>query len=119
MRLNADGSWTRRFPRRQIRDDFENGDSYGWAGALDEDGRIVIAGQYNNGATDKAFVMRLTTAGELDTTFGTGGIRTYDFIGGNAESFNAISLSGSSIMVAGATGSSALTAAYRLRTRSR
>ena len=115
VRLNADGSLDTSFSGDgKFAHDFENGDSYGWAGALDEDGRIVIAGQYNNGATDKAFVMRLTTAGELDTTFGTGGIRTYDFIGGNAESFNAISLSGSSIMVAGATGSSALTA--RLQT---
>ena len=51
--------WTRRFSGDgKFAHDFGNGDSYGWAGAIDEDGRIVIAGQYNNGANDKAFVMR-------------------------------------------------------------
>ncbi len=38
--------------------------------------------------------MRLTSAGELDTTFGTGGVRTYNFAGDNAESFNAIAVQG-------------------------
>ena len=61
-RLNADGLLDTSFSGDgKFAHDFGNGDSYGWAGAIDEDGRIVIAGQYNNGASDKAFVMRLTT----------------------------------------------------------
>ena len=114
-RLNADGSLDTSFSGDgKFAYDFGTGDSYGWAGAVDASGRILVAGQYNNGANDKAFVMRLTGDGELDTTFGTGGIRTYDFNSANAESFNAIALSGSSMIVAGLSGSSALTA--RLQT---
>ncbi|NDI02458.1 MAG: hypothetical protein EBY57_11850, partial [Actinobacteria bacterium] len=90
--------------------DFGTGHSYGWAGAIDENDRIVIAGQYNDGAKDKAFVMRLTTAGELDTSFGTGGIRTYDFNSANAESFNAIAVLGGDMVVAGGSGSDLLVA---------
>ncbi len=111
VRLNADGSLDTSFSGDgKFAYDFGIGDSYGWAGALDADGQIVLAGQYNNGADDKPFVMRLTHDGELDTTFGTGGIRTYDFIGSNAESFNAIAVSGSAMVVAGGTGSSVLAA---------
>ena len=105
-RLNADGSLDTSFSGDgKFAYDFGNGDSYGWAGALDEDGRIVIAGQYDNGSLDKSFVMRLTVDGELDASFGTGGIRTFDFVADHAESFNAIAVSGDSMVVAGGSGS--------------
>ena len=110
-RLNADGSLDTSFSGDgKFAHDFGNGDSYGWAGAIDEDGRIVIAGQYNNGANDKAFVMRLTTAGELDTSFGTGGIKTFDFVADHDEKFNAIAVQGDDMVVAGASGSDLLVA---------
>ena len=110
-RLNADGSLDTSFSGDgKFAHDFGNGDSYGWAGAIDEDGRIVIAGQYNNGASDKAFVMRLTTAGELDTSFGTGGIKTFDFVADHDEKFNAIAVQGDDMVVAGASGSDLLVA---------
>lgn len=110
-RLNADGSLDTSFSEDgKFAHDFGNGDSYGWAGALDEDGRIVIAGQYNNGANDKAFVMRLTTAGALDTSFGTGGIKTFDFVADHDEKFNAIAVQGDDMVVAGASGSDLLVA---------
>ena len=110
-RLNADGSLDTSFSGDgKFAHDFGNGDSYGWAGAIDEDGRIVIAGQYNNGANDKAFVMRLTTAGELDTSFGTGGIKTFDFVADHDEKFNAIALQGDDMVVAGGSGSDLLVA---------
>ena len=70
----------------------------------------MIAGQYNNGANDKAFVMRLTTAGELDTSFGTGGIKTFDFVADHDEKFNAIAVQGGDMVVAGASGSDLLVA---------
>jgi uncharacterized delta-60 repeat protein len=39
------------------------------------DGKIVVAGRVsNNGASDTPFVARVTAAGALDTSFGTGGI---------------------------------------------
>ena len=110
-RLNTDGSLDTSFSDDgKFAYDFGTGDSYGWAGAIDGDGRIVVAGQYNNGTNDKAFVMRLTSAGELDTTFGTGGVRTYDFAGDNAESFNAIAVQGDDMVVAGGSGSDLLVA---------
>ena len=110
-RLNADGSLDTSFSGDgKFAYDFGNGDSYGWAGAIDEDGRIVIAGQYNNGANDKAFVMRLTTAGELDTSFGTGGIKTFDFVADHDEKFNAIAVQGDDMVVAGGSGSNLLVA---------
>ena len=110
-RLNADGSLDPSFSGDgKFAHDFGNGDSYGWAGAIDEDGRIVIAGQYNNGSLDKAFVMRLTTAGELDTSFGTGGIKTFDFVADHDETFNAVAVSGDSMVVAGGSGSDLLVA---------
>jgi len=110
-RLNADGSLDTSFSGDgKFAHDFGNGDSYGWAGAIDEDGRIVIAGQYSNGANDKAFVMRLTTAGELDTSFGTGGIKTFDFVADHDEKFNAIAVQGDDMVVAGGSGSDLLVA---------
>ena len=110
-RLNADGSLDTSFSDDgKFAYDFGTGDSYGWAGAIDEDGRIVVAGQYNNGSLDKAFVMRLTTAGELDTGFGTGGIKTFDFVADHAEQFNAIAVQGDDMVVAGGSGSDLLVA---------
>ncbi|MGB1821337.1 MAG: InlB B-repeat-containing protein, partial [Ilumatobacteraceae bacterium] len=110
-RLNTDGSLDTSFSDDgKFAYDFGTGDSYGWAGALDEDGRIVIAGQYNNGVNDKAFVMRLTTAGELDTTFGTGGVKTFDFVADHAEAFNAIAVQGDDMVVAGGSGSDLMVA---------
>ena len=111
VRLNTDGSLDTSFSGDgKFAHDFGAGDSYGWAGAIDAEGRIVIAGQHNNGTNDKAFVMRLTSAGELDTSFGTGGVRTYDFAGDNAESFNAIAVQGNDMVVAGGSGSDLLVA---------
>ena len=110
-RLNADGSLDTSFSDDgKFAYDFGTGDSYGWAGALDEDGRIVIAGQYNDGSHDKAFVMRLTTAGELDTSFGTSGVKTFDFVADHHEAFNAIAVQGDEMVVAGASGSNLLVA---------
>ena len=78
----------------------------------------MIAGQYNNGANDKAFVMRLTTAGELDTSFGTGGIKTFDFVADHDEKFNAIAVQGGDMVVAGASGSDLLVARLQACTHS-
>ena len=110
-RLNTDGSLDTSFSGDgKFAHDFGNGDSFGWAGALDEDGRIVIAGQYNNGTDDKAFVMRLTVDGELDTSFGTGGIKSFDFVADHAEAFNAVAVAGNSMVVAGSSGSDLIVA---------
>jgi uncharacterized delta-60 repeat protein len=45
----------------------------GWGVAVDSAGRIIVAGQSHNGSDSDFAVVRYTSAGELDTTFGTDG----------------------------------------------
>jgi uncharacterized delta-60 repeat protein len=49
------------------------GSDTGYAVAIDGSGRIVIGGSASNGNNDDVAVLRYTTSGALDTTFGTGG----------------------------------------------
>src|SRR2546427_290790 len=50
------------------------GDEWGSAVAIDGSGRIVVAGTSDNGTGNDDFaVVRYTTSGSLDTTFGSGG----------------------------------------------
>jgi uncharacterized delta-60 repeat protein len=51
-----------------------------WDVELDASGRAVVGASVGSGNTDFA-VARLTTSGQLDTMFGTGGKRTVDFSG--------------------------------------
>ncbi len=44
--------------------------------AIQSDGKIVVAGYSHNGANNDFAVVRYTSTGTLDTTFGTGGIVT-------------------------------------------
>jgi len=48
--------------------------------AIQSDGKIVVAGKTYNGSDYNydVVVLRCTTTGSLDATFGTGGIVTYD-----------------------------------------
>ena len=110
-RLNADGSLDTSFSGDGLfTHDFGSGDAYAWGGVLDSAGRIIVVGQYDNGSVSKAFIMRLTAGGALDTTFDNDGIIEFDFNGPNAEGFNAIAVSGNDVVTAGGTGSSALAA---------
>ncbi|HTE45283.1 MAG TPA: hypothetical protein VK636_08590, partial [Gemmatimonadaceae bacterium] len=68
--------------------DFASASARAWSVALQADGKILVAGQaaFPDGPSfDNDFaVTRLTTAGALDATFGTGGKTTTD-LGGQAE----------------------------------
>jgi uncharacterized delta-60 repeat protein len=46
---------------------------YGRGVAVDSAGRVIVAGYSDNGSTYDFAVVRYTSAGVLDTTFGTGG----------------------------------------------
>jgi len=46
------------------------------------DGKIIVAGEINNGTQPKGFLMRLLTNGELDVTFGTDGKTVHPFLDG-------------------------------------
>ena len=69
---------------------------------LQNDGKIVVAG-YASIAFQEAFaVVRYTTAGVLDGTFGTGGKVTEEFTAGNSDVANSVVLqSDGKIVVAG------------------
>ena len=54
--------------------------------------------------------MRLSTAGALDTSFGSGGIKTFDLVADHDEKFNAIAVQGDEMVVAGGSGSDLLVA---------
>ncbi|MBX7105605.1 MAG: hypothetical protein K1X57_16090 [Gemmataceae bacterium] len=53
--------------------------AYGQASAIDSQGRIVVAGYAFNGTNDDVAVLRYTSAGMLDPTFGGDGIITFSF----------------------------------------
>jgi uncharacterized delta-60 repeat protein len=62
------------------------GNDYGYALALQEDGKIILAGTSNYGSYSYDFALaRYTITGTLDTTFGTGGIATTDFSASSAS----------------------------------
>src|SRR5439155_26883481 len=72
--------------------------------AIDESGRIVVAGS-TRAATGLDFaIARYTTDGSLDTTFGNGGKLTTDLESGGDIATCVVIDADSKIVVAGATG---------------
>ncbi|HMS42734.1 MAG TPA: delta-60 repeat domain-containing protein, partial [Pyrinomonadaceae bacterium] len=70
LRINADGSWDSAFSGQVYGDSFNEG-IYGMA--LQEDGKIVIAGDFNNvNNTQRVGIARLNSDGTLDTSFNGG-----------------------------------------------
>lgn len=58
-------------------------ENFGRAMALQSDGKIVIAGQVSSLANGDFGVVRVTTDGDVDSTFGTAGLVNVDFFGAN------------------------------------
>ncbi|RLD53646.1 MAG: hypothetical protein DRI97_13060 [Bacteroidetes bacterium] len=54
--------------------------------ALQADGKIIVAGYFNEGTDDQAFVTRFNSDGTVDNTFGNNGTATLD-IAGNKDRF--------------------------------
>jgi uncharacterized delta-60 repeat protein len=76
----------------------------GNAAARDSSGRIYIAGRTPANGGDIALI-RLTSGGVLDTTFGNQGIATFDVAGGSDDGANAVLVDSSgNLVVAGVTG---------------
>ncbi len=72
--------------------------------AIDSSDRIVVAGRAKFSATDTDFaVLRLTSAGALDTSFATGGMLTiaFDLAGAGLDGATAVALRGDQIYLAG------------------
>jgi uncharacterized delta-60 repeat protein len=78
-------------------------DDYGRSTAIDSLGRIVVAGDFDNGSDFDIAVARFTPAGALDATFGGTGIVTIAF-GGNFDHAFAVAIDSlDRVVVAGGT----------------
>ena len=55
------------------------GNDWATALALQPDGRILVAGESGLQVNSNFSIVRYTSAGAVDTTFGTGGVFTFDF----------------------------------------
>ena len=77
------------------------GVGYGWAAALQRDGKLVVAGT-RPGDEDDFAIARLQPGGALDTTFGGDGRTTVDF-GGEDSAFSVALQADGRIVVAGDT----------------
>ncbi|MPZ47921.1 MAG: hypothetical protein GEU75_01155 [Dehalococcoidia bacterium] len=64
------------------------------------DGKIVTAGYSNSGGIVRPVVIRLSSAGVLDSTFGANGVATAEVLPGVAEAYS-VSLQGSDYVLAG------------------
>lgn len=65
---------------------------YSSAVAIQPDGKILLAGSSSNNSDLDFVVLRFTTTGALDTSFGIGGKSTYGFAAGSSDRLNSIAL---------------------------
>ena len=77
--------------------------AYGYAVAVQSDGRIVVAGYSYNGSNYDFVLVRYTTAGALDASFGSGGVVTTDFAISDDSGQSVAIQSDGKIVVAGYT----------------
>lgn len=81
LRYNSDGTLDPTFGTNGVvTTDVEHHD-YGYALALQPDGKIVVAGETSIPTDRYAMVLRYNSDGTLDATFGTNGVIIYDGIG--------------------------------------
>jgi uncharacterized delta-60 repeat protein/uncharacterized repeat protein (TIGR01451 family) len=81
-RYNADGSLDTTFSGDgKVTTDFDGGLDFGYAVAIQGDGKIVVAGYADVSANRDFALARYNTDGSLDTTFDADGLVTTDFAG--------------------------------------
>jgi uncharacterized delta-60 repeat protein len=82
--------------------DFGSGDDEVWTLALQNDGKIVVAGNVSNGSDKDFGLLRYDASGVLDNTFGTAGVVTTE-LGANVDDYplQAIMQPDNKILVAG------------------
>lgn len=68
-----------------------NGDDYGYAIALQDDGKVLVAGSTKTGTNNDMLVLRLLSDGMPDTSFGPAGVVTLDG-GSTNDKVNAIAV---------------------------
>ena len=105
-RLNSDGSSDLSFDGDGTAAVNLGAAEYGFAVALQADGRIVVGGRTNSGGNQNATVTRLNANGALDNSFDRDGTRTIDH-GGNDVASGLLVQPDGRIVVAGAGGAGA------------
>ena len=108
-RYNSDGTLDTSFGSGgKVSTNFNDADDAAYAVAFDASGNLLVAGSAktdrDNGHDDFALV-RYTSAGVLDTTFGTNGTVVTDFDGGNDKAFSVTTDASGKILVAGSADS--------------
>jgi len=88
---------------------YGNSRSLGQAIALQEDGKIIIAGASGDGTNFELSVTRLNADGSPDISFGSAGSVFLDFGGTNDQAFTASVQADGKILVAGISGTSSYT----------
>lgn len=103
VRYNSDGSFDPSFP--DVVTSINSASEYARAIAVQDDGKIVVAGHLDG--TNSAFlVIRLTSSGAYDNTFGTAGIVTSDFGASSINETNSMVIQpDGKILIAGWTSS--------------
>ncbi|MHB8810671.1 MAG: delta-60 repeat domain-containing protein [Desulfobulbaceae bacterium] len=72
--------------------------------AVDDEGRVLVAGSYLFGNRSEVMVLRLTPDGEMDTTFGEEGLAAIRMTEVSTDGFGIGLLDSGAILVAGAVG---------------
>ncbi len=92
IRYNTNGTLDTSFGTNGIATfDLQGGsDDVAYAMSLLSDGNIILAGFSDDGSNKNAAIIRITTSGTLDTTFGTSGKVYTEFISGRADEIKVI-----------------------------
>jgi uncharacterized delta-60 repeat protein len=103
LRYNPDGSPDSSFGTNGVAT-YESGyANYGWAVAIDSDGKIVVAGAIGTIPDKHVLVLRYNADGALDNSFGANGVVTYDGGGGDDYAEEVAIQSDGKIVVSGDT----------------
>ena len=105
LRYDADGSLDTSFSGDgKVLVDIDSKNDFGYSVAVQSDGKIVVAGATATDSLGVLFDMaavRLTTAGELDAGFGSGGVKTVGFGAGSEYAMSVALSSDGKIVLAG------------------
>ncbi|EKD41504.1 MAG: FG-GAP repeat-containing protein [uncultured bacterium] len=102
MRTNEDGSLDSTFGTNGVViTDYLTSNEEAMAVALQSDGKIVVVGYTDSGATDDFIIARYDENGVLDTTFGGDGIVTTDFNFWDDQAYSILIQSDGKILVGG------------------
>ncbi|MCP3690031.1 MAG: tandem-95 repeat protein, partial [Gammaproteobacteria bacterium] len=104
IRYNTDGSLDTTFGGGDgiVTTDLGSSNDSGRSIMIQSDGKILVAGDSDNGTDDKFALIRYNTDGSLDTSFGTSGIATTPIGSGDVFVESAVLQSDGKILLAGA-----------------